>query len=374
MLKTRWILSGACAITAMMIGCTEDQSQTNNTTKNNMTPDSSVDMMRCVDGERLDVMLNRCVPIFGGPDMPDMSTPDDMTLKDMADPIDMKDDAIPLDPCDKDFDTFKAATPECGGDDCDDNDPFRNPGREEICDEYDNNCNNMINEGVECEFFANTGDALYKIDPFKNKARKLIPLEIRLQDMDTDPITGVLYGIDAENLYRYEPGIGLTIVGSGLGLSNTGAINGLAIDRDGKVFATGTNRLYEINNDNTSPNYGKGRIVGEMAQDVTSSGDCVINKGNTLFMTSKKRDFPDSLVRIDHTESSASATILGETGYTSIYALTAAWGKLYGLNSDGELILLDDRTGAGTLVGKLADPENPNEFLRFFGAASSPSR
>ena len=346
------------------LGCSEDPTPAKNNTP---TADMRADMVSCVDGEVLDPRTNRCVPVFIMPDMPDMRPMVDMNQPDQDQGPDLATPDMAPDPCDKDFDTYRAATPECGGDDCDDDNPFIHPGRDELCDDLDNNCNGQLNERLECEFFANTRDALYKIDPFKKTARKLIDLEFSLQDIDTTP-QGVLYGIDADNLYRYEPGIGLTVVGGGLRLSNSGTINGLAIDRDGKVFATGTNRLYEVDiSDSASSSYGRGRLVGQMAQDVTSSGDCVINKGNTLFMTSKKAGEKDSLVRITHTASSAEATIIGDTGFSSIFGLTAAWGKLYGVNTFGELIVIDERTGQGTLLHTFPD-------LRFFGAASSPSR
>ncbi len=51
-------------------------------------------------------------------------------------------------PCiDNDSDGYP--TSECGGmaPDCDDNNPMRNPGRTEVCDSMDNNCNMTIDEG-----------------------------------------------------------------------------------------------------------------------------------------------------------------------------------------------------------------------------------
>ena len=38
--------------------------------------------------------------------------------------------------------------------DCDDSEPLRRPGREEVCDGLDNNCNDAVDEGVTTEFFA----------------------------------------------------------------------------------------------------------------------------------------------------------------------------------------------------------------------------
>ncbi|MCB9744702.1 MAG: hypothetical protein H6741_26955 [Alphaproteobacteria bacterium] len=38
--------------------------------------------------------------------------------------------------------------------DCDDNDPFLNPGAEEVCDSVDNNCDGSVDEGVTTTFYA----------------------------------------------------------------------------------------------------------------------------------------------------------------------------------------------------------------------------
>src|SRR6185295_10528337 len=50
------------------------------------------------------------------------------------------------DACDPDHDLHDSIA--CGGDDCDDTSSFRHPGRPEVCDTLDNDCNGMVDDGV----------------------------------------------------------------------------------------------------------------------------------------------------------------------------------------------------------------------------------
>jgi hypothetical protein len=67
-------------------------------------------------------------------------------------------DAADAGPCDQDRDGFLAKNPTCGGDDCDDNDPHRNPGVKSYVDtvttDGDWNCDGTVEKesrpNVEC--------------------------------------------------------------------------------------------------------------------------------------------------------------------------------------------------------------------------------
>lgn len=51
---------------------------------------------------------------------------------------------------DSDHDGYKS--PVHGGDDCNDSDPFIHPGAAEVCDRRDNDCDQLIDEGFDCDY------------------------------------------------------------------------------------------------------------------------------------------------------------------------------------------------------------------------------
>ena len=253
--------------------------------------------------------------------------------------------------------------------DCNDQDSAINPSQPEICDNKDNDCDDNLNQGIACEFFVHSREELYRIDPFKLTIsfEGVIDTPDPLLDIDTHP-DGRLFGISARSLFVYEYDTDQDLwdwreVGS-LQESLQGA-NGLAIDRFGKAFATARNEIYEIDIE-TGRASGPGVLMGN----VFSSGDCVINKGNSLFMTSKDTasgsDRNDELVSVNATNNTT--RVIGLTNHQRIYGLTAAWGRLFGVTSGAELIEIEQGTGASTLLKKF------NNVSTFHGAASSPSR
>lgn len=280
---------------------------------------------------------------------PDVESPDADTEEE---------DTIDMALCDKDNDG--ALAEECGGLDCDDNDPTRSPFMNEVCDNVDNNCSGTVNGGLECTFYANTRDTLYKIDPFAKTATR-VGSAPGLQDIDTHP-DGTLFGVKHDGLYRYDVW-GDHWIEHGYGFDNEiGDTNGLAIDQDGTGFITANDRIYSADLDT-----GLASFVGQTGN-FYSSGDCVVDKGNTLYMTSKAEGQMDTLVEISRqTGAGTPVGEFGAIGYEKIYALTAAWGTLYGLNSSGQLIEINQRDGVGTLLHTF-------EGKSFWGAASTPNR
>ena len=184
-----------------------------------------------------------------------------------------------------------------------------------------------------------------------------------LTDIDTHP-DGTLYGVTFDGLYRLEGSAWMQV--GGFGPDAPPDPNGMAIDLDGVAFVTSRNQVYTI--DLTSS---LATPIGSLGVDPTldepfySSGDCVVNKANTLYMTSKHDPDQDHLVLID--SQTGAATNIGPIGHKNVFALTSAWGKLYGLLKDGELIEIDSRNGSSTLVTTFED-------VVWYGAASTPYR
>lgn len=262
------------------------------------------------------------------------------------------------DQCDRDGDGVMSM--ECGGDDCDDLNRVRAPGIEEYCDEVDNNCDGQLNEGLNCWFYAHTAEGLYETDPFAKTVRRVADVP-DLFDMDTHP-DGTLYGLTPEALFRFDADTNRWISIGQLDETIEDA-NGLAIDSTGVAFVTAMNDLWTVDLETAEV-----VRVGALGGDFYSAGDCVVNKFDSLFMTSKNlenRDESNEFVIVDRR--TGEGTLVGSIGFRSVYALTAGWGRLFGMTSRGELLEIDRNTAQGTLIETFED-------LRWYGAASTPAR
>ncbi len=373
MARFRTLLTALIALTAVLLGpaCSSDDG----------------DQISCDADELYDHVAKTCVarpatePEDAGADgqsdgddgdaqMPDGGDADggsdggfdgnDGSLDDAADAEDAEDAAdaeadVDLEECDKDDDGALAES--CGGYDCDDNDPLRSPYHSEICDEIDNNCSGEVNDNINCSFYAHSYDTLYEVDPFAKTATEVQTGLPSLQDIDTHP-DGTLFGISRDGLYRFDGWADDWVHQGDFGISINDP-NGLAIDSDGTAFITAGDTIYSAD-----LHSGAAQTVGPTGS-FYSSGDCVVNKRDTLFMTSKEDGQPDELVRISRQTGAGQA--VGATGFSNIFALTAAWGKLYGLTSDGELIFINQQTGEASLIHEFSG-------MTFWGAASTPNR
>lgn len=342
-MKRKWMAIGALAL--VLAACGSDE-------KNGGV------VIDCADDELYDQVNQTCVPRDGEveQDAGNVATTDMSIEDDASTEIDAGNNNIPPE-CDVDGDG--ALSPACGGDDCDDENIRRAPSYPEICDLYDNNCSGEVNDGIVCTFYGHSGSSLYRIDPFAKTAEEVAADLPNLQDIDTNPLDENLYGITFDGLYRLDEARNEWSRVGDFGIDVPDP-NGLAIDSRGEAYVTGQDKLYLVDTET-----GAATLVGEMGGDYYSSGDCVLNKRDTLFMTSKHLEGVDSLLVLRTND--ASVTEVGEVGAEQVFGLTAAWGNLYGLTRSGDLIEINSATGDSRLVHNF-------EGISWFGAASTPER
>lgn len=287
------------------------------------------------------------------------------TFEDSVDlPLDPIDDARPdaepdaerdvVEPgCDIDGDGVIAEA--CGGTDCDDTNSAIHPERVETCNFHDDDCDGEINEELDCRIYAHTVSQLYLVDPFLGTDEPVTSVP-SLFDFDTDP-DGVLYGISSSRVLHTFDEERDDWARVGTFATSTG--NGFAIDSGRVGYMTAGNNLYTVDLETA-----EATLVGAMGGGFSSSGDCVVDKSDRLFMTSTGAG-SDRLVAVSR--STGEGRLVGSIGYSGLWGLTAAWGHLFGFSSSGQIIEIDPATGAGRLAHTISGRS-------WYGAASSPGR
>ncbi len=333
----RTTLTTLALLIAMIGGCSDDQP-------------SNEDVV-CSTGERVNPITNLCEPVRSEnlPPEADVGQPSDSDVFVDTDATDIADATENND----------VSTPDTNSDadvSEQDSDPGDISNPQVNC--YDI-ASGSIAPNVVCNFYAHTDNTLYLVDPFRKTLQEVMPLPANTFDIDMHT-NGILYAVAGSTLYSLTPG---ATTWSSEGLIEVGNPNGLCLDMGGRAFITSYSDLYSFDLDNrqlSSPIGGASKL-----KPYSSSGDCVINKGDKLYMSSSANNKHDELVQIDgHT---GDAVKIGSIGFTGVYALTAAWERLYGLTGAGELIEIDSQTGKGTLIH-----EFPGKM--WFGAASTPQR
>lgn len=206
-----------------------------------------------------------------------------------------------------------------------------------------------------CEIYAQSPSTLYIVDPWRGTAENIGPTTGNMFDIDVAP-DGTLYGVASSALHRYEESTGRW---TRVGALNPAGVNpnGLCINSFGVGYVTSGDQLYQVDLDTgrTTP------APRSMGSGFTSSGDCVIDKADLIYMTSSNTFGNDDLVLIDN---DGAAQVIGRTNHNRIYGLTAAWGRLFGTTGDGYIIEIDWQTGHSRTLHRLAG-------IQFYGAAST---
>lgn len=264
--------------------------------------------------------------------------------------------------CDADHDGFDARI--CGGSDCDDERRAVHPAATERCDFIDNNCDDEINEGLDCSFLAAGPRTLYAIDPFQGELEELATVELpsgrTLLDVDTDE-NGELVGVTRGGLYALsEDGASRPLVEARV----PSYTNGMAINGFGTVFLT-TNEFADPRALVIGRDDGSIRLLGNTSP-FRSSGDCVVLKDESLLMSAQRQDSPlpgDWLVLINSSDGSTQP--IGSIGFSRVFGLSASFDFLFGVTDGGEVIEIDANTGRGRLLFQA------DEGIRFWGAANA---
>ncbi len=217
--------------------------------------------------------------------------------------------------------------------------------------------------------------------------------------VDPDAVTPVLqdkvYAHSADTLYEVDPNdLTVTVVGDfGWPAGSAGEqMTDIALDEDGHMVGVTFNRVYAVDKDtaectylsdlqsgmynglswvegvavdpnvktlvgvNTGGDYlaidpgtGSSSQVGAYGGGYGSSGDLVYVRGAGIFATATHTSYgTDVLVSIHAPD--GQATLIGETGFDSIWGLAYWGGVLFGFTDSGEFLTIDPDTGQGTLV------------------------
>jgi len=256
-----------------------------------------------------------------------------------------------------DADGDGVASTESGGDDCDDSNDNISPELTESCDYLDNDCDGVLNNDRDCLVYAHSPSTLYEVDPFQRTLSEITSVP-SLYDFDTD-LSGTLYGISPPStVYIFdESTLSWNTVASVN--HNGGTLNSFCIHSSNQIYATVGNQVYTIDT-----NQGSATLLGNLGGNFHSSGDCVVDKIDGIYMTSTGSP-GDNFVRIN--PETGEGTLVGNTGISGIYGLTSAWGYMFGFTGNGSLVEIDKTTGSAQVLHTF-----PN--IVFYGAASSAMR
>jgi hypothetical protein len=183
---------------------------------------------------------------------------------------------------------------------------------------------------------------LYSVIPSTGVTTPIGPLPTEMSDIAA--FNGALYGISISTpsvLYRINPNTG---AGTPIGGSTGAALNALVFSPQGRLYAAGGGQLYTIDTAT-----GVATAINQSAGSYLSSGDLEFDSGGKLYLTSASfSGFGDQLFSINLV--TGQGTLIGSTGFDSVYGLAYVNGTMYGLTWLGRIIRIDLTTGAGTQV------------------------
>jgi murein DD-endopeptidase MepM/ murein hydrolase activator NlpD len=201
---------------------------------------------------------------------------------------------------------------------------------------------------------------IYVVDPEDGTATLLGLIGVRdLTDIAFSS-HNILYGINFNNLVMIDPYTAQgKIIGNSIGYTN---LNALVTSPNSLIYAASADDGKFVRID---ANTGEGTLIGHFGPGLTSSGDMAYDLSGKLFATVKKTgSATDWLASINPTN--GTATLIGETGFQNVTGISFKDGVLYGVTLDGQLIIMDPKTGIGSMVGTKAN-------IAYGGMATTPT-
>jgi hypothetical protein len=188
--------------------------------------------------------------------------------------------------------------------------------------------------------YADSDSTLYTANLPSGTVGTVGPTAITLFDiaLETD---GTLYGVGSTGaLYTIDRATASTKLVFMLG----GPLNALDAAPDGTLYAAGGSTVYTIN-----PSTGAQTFFLAYPAGYTSSGDLAIMPGGVMLATVMGPGAAsDFLLSIDL--ATRRVTVIGATGFGSIWGLAARGSSLFGFTASGQILSLDTTTGKGTLL------------------------
>jgi hypothetical protein len=148
-----------------------------------------------------------------------------------------------------------------------------------------------------------------------------------------------IFGITFTGLYKIDPLSGsFSLIGD---LGGRG-FNALGFTTDGVLYAAGGSKFYKVDTKT-----GKANLVSDLGSDFLSDGDLAFDPDDKSFWATSNGTKSDILYKISL---DGTATKVGEIGFSQVFGLSLGNdGNLFGYTSKGEQILLNEKTGVGTL-------------------------
>jgi hypothetical protein len=223
--------------------------------------------------------------------------------------------------------------------------------------------------------YAETAHSLYQVDPTNPTSTTKIcdfggalagtTSAKAVNDIAVD-LTGQLFAITKTDLYSINGSTCSATHLAALGASGTtNGFNGLSFDAQGHLLAAndiGDVKLIDVAT-------GSVQTAGSFGGHFTCSGDIVTLSTGVVYATAKDTSCTgsscnDKLVSLNP-GFGYQATLIGDIGYAGVFGLGYWDGTLYGFTRNGQSIQIDPVTGAGTLLGT-------QSTLTFFGAGTTP--